>query len=548
MNSNAGILAHEAAPAPAPRGAPRPWWETRWFVAAMILLAPVPLLYPQVPPLVDLLGHIARYRVQLDLGSSPDLQRYFAFEWKLIGNLGADLLLIPLSRLFGLELAVKLIAISIPPLTVAGFLWVAREVHNRLPPTVAFALPFALSHPFLFGFLNYTLSMALALLAFGLWLRLGRLGKTKLRALLFVPISFVIFICHTFGWGTLGLLAFSAEAVRQHDRGISWWKAGLKAALHAAVMAGPILLMLAWQGEQGPPMAQDWFNWNLKWQWVQMALRDRWKEIDMAMMAVVAFVMFVGVRSPRLAYSRNLAFSALVLLAVYLLLPRIIFGSAYADMRLVPFIVAMAMLAIRFRFESDEKLARLLALSGVGLFVAKVALTTASLAIAARSQEARMAAFDHIPVGAASIALIGEPCPPRWALHRDSHFGALATVRRNAFTNDQWAVEGANPLTVIYRQAAPFIADPSQMVKPNGCGYRERMEVNRALARIPRGAVTHLLAVDLPPHDPRLLQGMTSLWSGEDSTLYEIRAAGAQPRSATPQTASAAARPSAARP
>ena len=65
---------------------------------------------------------------------------------------------------------------------------------------------------FLFGFLNFTLSMALAFLAFGLWLRLGRLGRTKLRAALFVPLSFILFLTHAFGWGTLGLLAFSAEA------------------------------------------------------------------------------------------------------------------------------------------------------------------------------------------------------------------------------------------------------------------------------------------------------------------------------------------------
>ncbi len=32
------------------------WWQTRWFVAAMALLAAVPLLWPTVPPLVDLRG------------------------------------------------------------------------------------------------------------------------------------------------------------------------------------------------------------------------------------------------------------------------------------------------------------------------------------------------------------------------------------------------------------------------------------------------------------------------------------------------------------
>ena len=79
--------------------------------------------------------------------------------------------MIPLSRLFGLELAVKLIVLAIPPMTVAGFLWVAREVHHRLPPTALFALPFVYGYPFMFGFVNFSLAMALAFLAFGLWLQ-----------------------------------------------------------------------------------------------------------------------------------------------------------------------------------------------------------------------------------------------------------------------------------------------------------------------------------------------------------------------------------------
>ena len=252
----------------------------------MILLAFVPLLYPPVPPLVDLLGHMGRYRVELDVAHSPDLQRYYSYHWHLIGNLGVDLLMVPLSKLFGLEMAVKLIVMSIPPLTVAGFLWVAREVHHRLPPTALLALPFAFGHPFLFGFVNYTLSMALAFLAFGLWLRLGRLDRTGLRAILFVPISFLLFVCHTFGWGSLGILAFSAEAVRQHDRGIGWWRSAIRAALHASVMAGPLLLMLLWRNGVSSEMTRDFFNVQAKLLWLVMALRDRWQLLDMISVAI----------------------------------------------------------------------------------------------------------------------------------------------------------------------------------------------------------------------------------------------------------------------
>ena len=131
----------------------------------------------------------------------------------------------------------KLIVLAIPPLTAAGFLWVAREVHGRVPPTAFFALPFIYGFPFLFGFVNFTLSVALAFLAFGLWLRLGRLERTALREWLFVPISLVVFFCHTYGWGLLGLMCFSADAVRLHDRGRTWWRAGIEAALHTSVMA-----------------------------------------------------------------------------------------------------------------------------------------------------------------------------------------------------------------------------------------------------------------------------------------------------------------------
>ena len=499
---------------------PRPWWETRWFVAAAILAAFVPLLYPPLPPLVDLLGHMGRYTVQLDLDRSPDLQPFFGYDWRLIGNLGVDLLVVPLSKVFGLELAVRLIVMAIPPMTVAGFLWVAREVHNRLPPTVLFALPFAYGHPFLFGFVNFTLSMALAFLAFGLWLRLGRLGKTGLRGALFVPISFILFITHTFGWGTLGLLAFSAEAVRQHDRGIGWWKAALRAAMHAAVMLGPLVAMLAWRSTVQQGMTGDWFNMPAKAAWVMMALRDRWEWFDMVCVAAVLAVIVEARRRPQLTFSRNLAFSALVLLACFLVLPRIVFGSAYADMRLAPFMIATAVLAIRFRGETHMPIARFFAWAGLAFFLLRIASTSVSLAMAADNQSARLQALDHVPRGARMVNLVGQDCAAMWQLPRNTHLGAMAIVRRHAFSNDQWAIEGANLLTVRFREAGHFMADPSQIVRPAACASSEMWSVDRALAAIPRDAFDYVWTIDLPPHDPQGLHGYHPIWAGPGSVLY----------------------------
>jgi hypothetical protein len=323
----------------------RPWWESRLFLALVVAATSVPLIHPDIPPLVDLFGHMGRYRVELDLGRSPWLQHYFNYHWAAIGNLGVDILVLLLGPLIGLEPAVKLIVLAIPPLTAIGFLWVAREVHGRVPPTAFFALPFIYGYPFLFGFVNFALSVALAFLAFGLWLRLGRLNRTVLREWLFVPISLVVFFTHTYGWGLLGLMCFSAEAVRLHDRGGSWWRAGLEAALRTSVMALPILVMLVWRSETHGGQTFGWFEWKMKWRWIYSALRDRWFGLDIGSLAFAAVVFAFAIVSRKLTLSRNLAFSAIVLAVSFVILPRIVFGSAYADMRLVPYLMAVGLLA-----------------------------------------------------------------------------------------------------------------------------------------------------------------------------------------------------------
>jgi hypothetical protein len=499
----------------------RPWWETRPFVAALILLSMVPLLYPAIPPLVDLPGHIGRYRVELDLASSPLLQQYYDFRWAAIGNLGVDLLMVPMSKLFGLELAVKLVVLAIPPMTVAGFLWVAREVHHRLPPTALFALPFAYSHPFMYGFVNYALSIALAFLAFGLWLRLARLNRLRLRAILFVPISLVVFFAHTFGWGVLGLLCFSAEAVRLHDGGKPWPRAGLDAALHASVMALPLLVLLAWRSETQGGRTGMWFEWHLKLDWVLAALRDRWQKFDAGSLILCLVVIVEARRREALTFSRNLAFSALVLLAGFVLLPWMIFGSAYADMRLFPYVVAVGLLAIRFRGAMDLRTARVLAILGLAFFLVRLAGTTASLAIAADDQRAKLQALDHIPVGARVATLVGAGCSTDWPLPRNSHLGAMVIARREGFSNDQWVAGGVNLLRLRYRAPGKFAADPAQIVPDRRC--EGPWSIDMALRALPRDKFDFIWLIDTEPFDPRLTAGLQPVWRGAGTILYRTR-------------------------
>ena len=504
----------------------RPWWESRLCLVLVVLATMVPLLYPPIPPLVDLFGHMGRYRVELDLHHSPWLQQYYNYHWAAIGNLGIDLLVIPFGKLFGLEPAVKLIVLAIPPLTAIGFLWVAREVHGRIPPTAFFALPFIYGYPFLFGFVNFALSVAFAFLAFGLWLRLGRLERTAVREWLFVPISLVVFFTHTYGWGLLGLLCFSADAVRLHDRGRPWWRAGIEAALRTSVMALPIIIMLIWRSETHGGQTTSWFEWKIKWHWIYSALRDRWKWFDIVSLAAAAAVFVYAIMNRflgrTLTLSRNLAFSAIVLAISFAIIPRIVFGSAYADMRLVPYLMAVALLAIRFREVPHPRTAQVLALLGLLFFATRTAANTISLGMAAADQQAKLRAIDLMPEGARVITITGMTCSEYWPLLRNSHLGAMVIVRREGFSNDQWLMEGLNLLDLKYRAAGYFAADPSQLVRPNNCRDPLHRTIDESLSALPRNDFDYVWLIDVPPYDETLVASIQPVWRGPGSVLYRL--------------------------
>jgi hypothetical protein len=503
-------------------GEPRPVWEHPALLAALILASIIPLLWPDVPPLLDLPGHMGRYRVQLDLATSPDLQQYYGFRWQLIGNLGVDVLVQALAPLIGLEASVKLIVITIPALTVTGLIWTAYEVHGRVPPTALFALPFAYNFPFLFGFVNFALAMALALNGFALWLRLGRLDHLRLRAALFMPISVILWVMHAFAWGTLGVLAFSAELVRQHDRGHNIVAAGARSAFHCLALVPPVALMLLWRSEAAG-RTTDYFNWDKKLDWLTMVLRDRWEWFDLAALAIVCALLAFAIVSRRMTYSRNLAASTLFLSIVFILLPRIVFGSAYADMRLAPYLFAIALVAIRFPETTSLGFARAIAIAGLAFVAIRTGATTASMALYDRAYDRELAALDHVPHGARLVSFVGRPCVEPWAMSRLLHLPGLAIVRRHAFSNDQWTMAGAQLLHVRYKPGWPFIRDPTEIVTRTRCGHEVWRTADQALGTFPRNAFDYVWMIAPPgPIDPKLTTGLVPIWRNGTSVLYRV--------------------------
>ena len=200
------------------------------------------------------------------------------------------------------------------------------------------------------------------------------------------------------------------------------------------------------------------------------------------------------------------------------------FGSAYADMRLMPYVFAVALLAIRFRDATDVRAARSGSPSlGLAFVLVRIAGTTASLAIASNDQQAKLAALDHVPMGARVVSLVGDACGGAGRCRATPISAAMVIVRRHGFSNDQWVIEGANLLQLRYREAGIFAADPSQIVRPNAAGRGRWMDRPRAAGACRATHFDYLWLIDPPPFDPELVAGMQPVWRGPGSILYRLQ-------------------------
>ncbi|MBB5712223.1 hypothetical protein [Sphingomonas xinjiangensis] len=487
-----------------------PWWQTRLFVAGCMLLLILPLLWPAVPPLMDLPGHIGRYHIADAIGSSPDLQRHWSFQWAPIGNLGVDLLVVALAKLVGVEPATKAVVIAIPLLWGWGVVRLSRLVHGGLTPAAPIAFALVYGYSFHAGFVNFVLASALVLHALAWWMILGRQGRLWLRGALFVPVSFLLWLCHSFGWGMFGLFAFAVEVVRLRRGGASWAHALVNAVLPCLLLALPALVMRG----GGVALDPEW-SWAAKLVWAASLLRDRWQRFDALSALFVLSFLLILLRHTRGRGLGELGAAALIGFLAFLALPRLMLGGSYVDMRMLAPAVAMLVIAIPAR-------GALVAAFAAGFFLIRMGATTISLFLYGEAQRDAAEALAHIPRGAAVLSLVAEPCG--WASTRLTHIAGLAVARRDAFTNEQWALAGQQLLRPRHADSGSLRADPSQIIYAQGCQY-QTTQLKPGIAGFSRGTFTHVWTVGVPA-DPGLFPDLQLIWSNPVSAVYQVRLKG----------------------
>jgi hypothetical protein len=411
----------------------------------LAVLAALPFAFAVRPQLADYPSHLARYHVMVNGAGNAWLAQYYNFDWALRGNLGVDLLIVPLAALFGLERAAWLIALLLPVLVALGIVAVVWSLRRAIGPGPLLAFAAIWSPAMAMGFANFSLSLAMALFAFALWVRTG---GWPWRTALFVPLGLAVWLAHSAGWGVLGVMVFGYEWHRER----SW-----RALLAPWPLFPPFLLMLAEPGAGSGAVAQGLYGGGvLAYKlgiWVK-ALADVHVTLDLASVAIMAGAVLIAAR--RGALDGRLGWAALLVAMLSLAMPRHFGGGDLADLRLTPVALMLGCMAI-----DVPRPPRWLLVLAPMLFLVRLGVTSAEWREQSQRLEAALPALQHLPQGA-KLAFAVPHDSRRWGTAPHSHAGSYATVYRNAMVNSHFALPGVHMLAVKGRGAD--FADPSQQV------------------------------------------------------------------------------------
>lgn len=300
--------------------------------AVLLTAVATPLFLGEVPPLTDYVNHLARMHVLAALDGDPVLAGLYEAHWAVIPNLIMDALVPPLARHMDIYLAGRLFLLLGVLLLVTGPLAVHRALWGGLSPWPLLAFPFVYNGIFLYGLINYLFGLGIALWGVAAWIALRR-ASPWLRAAVSAAFVLALFFCHLFAVGLYGMALLSLEAWRLWSGG----RMGRAAvAVEAAVFLLPFLPVLPLMAASPTLGLSTDVLWEARGKidglfTIVQLYRD---------LPDLAFALLAGMGVTRQVRREGLelhgAGRILLLLgaAVYLAMPRVLFGSWLADQRL----------------------------------------------------------------------------------------------------------------------------------------------------------------------------------------------------------------------
>ena len=517
-----------------PTAAELPWLSSPGIALAVLLIC-LPFVLVEVPPLIDIPGHMGAAAIEAAGPNSP-LEKYFSWKWVFTLNIGDGVLMKLIGAQFGVLAAGWWSTVLATGLYAGGCLATIRVLNARGGYGAPWALMYVFSFPLLTGFLNFSLATGLSLTTFAIAVMLE--DQPRRRAALLIVIQPVALLCHAIGGLLLGLLIGANAVGREMDAlPTGWWRPAQfrqvvrthdwRAVMRRLVvllwpLLAAVITILLWKVLSPPPARSfNRWRWDEKSWFLILTLRDQSMILDAATTcASYALILFGWIIGGRWKWSQFLP-GALVL-AEFVAIPSDINGSNFVDVRLLP-VACMLLLGLADWSRARPVVAKTVAYGGMVLLALRLVITAASFADYADDFRKQLVALQHVEPGSRVLAFVEHSClDESWRNTRRDHLASLASIYRQAWVNDNWAVPGLHMVVPRFRPGRNFSADPSEFVWSPGCAGGRLRSVDTALKSAPIERVDYVWLIDtgLPKRpDPRL----QLVWQDGRSMLFAVR-------------------------
>jgi hypothetical protein len=326
-NASASVLSESVLDRPAT------WWTS---LALMLTTLLVPVLATPVPPLTDYPNHLARCYLLAFGQSDPVLSQMFSAHWQIIPNIAVDLLLPALMHVFSPLTAGRIMLALCLLLPTSGAVALSYAYFQRRSFWQIAAGFAAFNALFLMGFMNFELAIGIALWGAAAWIHY----REKFPAATVATgalVATLAFFFHMFGFCFYALLIGSYELSLLVGHDFRTRPEPRYAARRVALLAIALLLPVVLYFSSPLQHVQDAAGWPHPAQKVANffgPFLEYSSAFDiLTVIPLIAFLIFcVMQRRARISAAALIAF--VVLLAIYVVMPRSIKGTYFMDIRL----------------------------------------------------------------------------------------------------------------------------------------------------------------------------------------------------------------------
>lgn len=474
-------------------------------ILLVALLAIVPLIWPPIPPLGDVPGHLGRYAIAQQ--TDPFFDSFYSYRWRPIGNLGVDVPVFLLAKLIGVEPAAKAVIMLIPALTTTGILLSYRAIHGRLTTFALLACCFVYSLPWHAGFVNYCMGIGAGWICVWLWLRWET--QPRLRAAAFLILGGLLWFIHALAWGlTVAMIAGIQIGGATDARSLT------KRAIAMAPLVIVGLAMQAYWLSTAAGHATGWFMWREKASALLRVLQYRDRLVGPVLLALIGVGGLMAALRGVSIDRRMAAATAFVALA-FILLPHVLMSSWATDHRVAALLFVCGFVALSPRQDATWPIAAALV-----LFAAIIGLWTLTYLRISRELSNFLEIAPSVPPHSRIAYFYVEPCDPYAQRVGPNVIAASILIgRRHVFTS-QWNYPGMSLLSVHYPPAGEFQGVALQVPRSELCGRNIEHSFEASVRRLPIAAFDYLI-VSGP--GPRKTPPFPLVYDWQDTQMFDLR-------------------------